>query len=388
MPGVNINQTSGLAGSGTNVIIRGYKSISGSNQPLFVVDGVPFGSNTSSDRGANAGNATASSRFLDLDPNNIAEVSVLKGLSATVLYGENGRNGVVLITTKTGSHSQKNDKMSVFVEQGIFVNQIASLPEDQDFYGNGFDNAASAAFSNWGADVRQAGRQGNNLAADGTISHPYDRAAITAFYPQYKGARYAYKAYDNLQGFYQKGLISSTSLGASARMDKTSVDFTFSHRDEEGFVPLSKLKRNNLSLGTSTKLANGITLNSTFNFVNLDKTAPPSGISTSSNPDAGAASLFSNVFYVPRSVDLNGLAYELPNHSSIFYRGGNDIQHPLWTLNNTAEKEVVNRFFGTLSARYDITDWFALNYMLGLDTYGQNKDMKSTEVEHKWLMVF
>jgi TonB-linked SusC/RagA family outer membrane protein len=372
VPGVNINQTSGLAGSGTNVIIRGYKSISGSNQPLFVVDGVPFGSATSADRGALAGNATTSSRFLDIDPNNVAEVSVLKGLSATVLYGEAGKNGVILITTKTSTHKNKNDKMSVFVEQGVFVNEIASLPEDQDFYGNGFDNAASGAFSNWGADVRQPGRQGNNLAADGTINHPYNRAAITGFYPEYIGARYAYKNYDNLEGFFKKGLTYNTSVGASARVDKTSVNFTYSRRDEDGFIPLSNLKRNNLSLGTSTVLSNGLTITSAFNYANLNKVAPPAATSTSSNPNDGS-SLFSNIFYTPRSVDLNGLDYDLPDGSSIFYRGGNDIQHPYWTLNNTADRENVNRFFGNIGAKFDITDWFSLNYRLGLDTYTQNQ---------------
>ncbi|MFK8007313.1 MAG: TonB-dependent receptor plug domain-containing protein, partial [Saprospiraceae bacterium] len=108
--GVQIGATSGLAGSGTNVIIRGYSSITGSNQPLFVVDGVPFNSDTNADRGALAGSSSASSRFLDLDPNNIAEVNVLKGLSATVLYGEAGRNGVILITTKAGSDNMDQDK--------------------------------------------------------------------------------------------------------------------------------------------------------------------------------------------------------------------------------------------------------------------------------------
>ena len=99
--GVDITSTSGLAGSGTNVIIRGYSSITGSNQPLFVVDGIPF--NTSANSGNQSfgsGSATASSRFLDLDPSNIVDISILKGLSATVLYGEAGRNGVVLVTTK------------------------------------------------------------------------------------------------------------------------------------------------------------------------------------------------------------------------------------------------------------------------------------------------
>ena len=122
-----------------SIIIRGYTSISGSNQPLFVLDGVPIDANTYSDRGFTSGGATASSRFLDLDPNNVSEVSVLKGLAATVLYGEAGRNGVVLITTKTGriGGASANKGLEVSFSQSYFVNQVASLPDDQDQYGNG-----------------------------------------------------------------------------------------------------------------------------------------------------------------------------------------------------------------------------------------------------------
>ncbi|MDH4058142.1 MAG: TonB-dependent receptor plug domain-containing protein, partial [Cyclobacteriaceae bacterium] len=87
IPGVNITSTSGVSGTGTNIIIRGYSSITGSNQPLFVVDGVPFNSSTNSQAGFTTGGQTTSSRMLDLDPNSIESVSVLKGLSATVLYG-------------------------------------------------------------------------------------------------------------------------------------------------------------------------------------------------------------------------------------------------------------------------------------------------------------
>jgi TonB-dependent SusC/RagA subfamily outer membrane receptor len=160
IPGVNITGTSGLAGSGTNVIIRGYSSITGDNQPLFVVDGVPFNASTNSDQNFQQGGATASSRFLDLDPNNIAEVSVLKGLSATVLYGEAGRNGVVLVTTKNGTSADMNKKFEITVNQSYFVNDVASLPDDQDAYGNGWQNAAAAAFSNWGAPFDQPNSNG------------------------------------------------------------------------------------------------------------------------------------------------------------------------------------------------------------------------------------
>jgi TonB-dependent SusC/RagA subfamily outer membrane receptor len=153
--GVNITSTSGVSGSGTNITIRGYSSITGSNQPLFVVDGVPFNSSTNAQASFAAGGVTASSRMLDLDPNNIESVSVLKGLSATVLYGDQGRNGVILITTKNGSSQKKAAEISV--QQSYFQNTIASLPDYQDNYGGGFQQLTPESwfFSNWGADFRR-----------------------------------------------------------------------------------------------------------------------------------------------------------------------------------------------------------------------------------------
>ncbi len=385
VPGVDILSTSGLAGSGTNVVIRGYSSISGSNQALFVVDGVPFSSGTDSDRTALQGNGTTSSRFLDIDPNNIAEVSVLKGLSATVLYGEAGRNGVILITTKNGQSNDANKGFEVTVNQSVYSNTIASLPEDQDLYGNGFWNNASAAFSNWGAPFDpgvhatlinaafENGQTGYDLS-DGTIPHPYSRANLNDVLPQYVDARYAYQAYDNLQGFFQDGLTTNTSVFATKSLgDNSSINFSFAKRNDEGFVPLSTLDRTNVSLGARTKFANKITLSTTLNYVALDKVAPPTSTSTSSNPNDGA-SLFSNVFYTPRSVDLNGLEYENPlDGSSIFYRGGNDITNAYWTLFNSSDNEIVNRIYGTIAAGYELTEGVNLNYRLGFDNYSQTQ---------------
>ena len=155
--GVDITQTSGIAGSGTNIIIRGYSSINGTNQPLFVVDGVPFNSSTNSNNNFQNGGATASSRFLDLDPNNIAEINVLKGLSATVLYGEQGANGVILVTTKNGQGGAEASKgFEISVNQGIARTEIANLPDYQNTYGGGFSGNFGWFFSNWGPafDVR------------------------------------------------------------------------------------------------------------------------------------------------------------------------------------------------------------------------------------------
>lgn len=191
--GVDITSTSGLAGSGTNIIIRGYSSITGSNQPLFVVDGTPFNTNTNTNQGFGSGGATASSRFLDLDPNSIAEISILKGLAATVLYGEQGKNGVILVTTKNGkAGAGANKKMEVSLSQGIYQSQIAKLPDYQNTYGNGFSAGFGWYFSTWGAAFADL-----NPASYGSdfkevkngqvyITHPYDQAQFYNDFPQYK----------------------------------------------------------------------------------------------------------------------------------------------------------------------------------------------------------
>lgn len=383
VPGVDITQTSGIAGTGTNIIIRGYSSITGSNQPLFVVDGVPFNTDSNNDRGFATGGATASSRFLDLDPNNIADISILKGLSATVLYGEAGRNGVVLVTTKSGRGGASAQKgLEITFNQSYFVNEIAGLPEDQDEYGNGWQNFASAAFSNWGAPMSSkwggANYANQNGLVDGTIAHPYDRGALADALPQYAGARYDYKAYDNLQDFFVTGAQVNTSIGIQSRINEnSSVSVNYGYLSDDGFIEFNNYTKHNFSLGGTTKLQNGLRINSSFNFITSDAVKPPAAISFGSNPAGGGTSLFSNVLYTPRSVSLFDLEYANPvDGSSIYYRGGNDIQHPLWTLNNVSDEETVNRFTGNINLFYEITDWLSVSYRIGVDTYSQFQEYK------------
>ena len=381
VPGVNIQSTSGLAGSGTNVVIRGYTSITGDNQALFVVDGVPFNSQTNNDRGFSNGSTAASSRFLDLDPNNIAEISVLKGLSATVLYGEAGRNGVILVTTKNGANNEASEDLKINVNQSVFATQVASLPEIQNSYGNGWQNFAAGAFSNWGAPFDQPNKNG---LTDGTIAHPYSRGALNEVLPQYVDARYDYKPYPNLVDFFKTGIFSNTYVSASKRIGTTNISVNYGHTSDTGFTlardngeESNELKRNNFGLGITSQLTDKLTLSSTFNYVTSKKNAPPAAPIYSSNPTVGsdAASLFSNVLYTPRSVDLFGLEYANPlDNSTIFYRGGNDIQHPLWTLNNINDAENLSRFFGNVQATYNFTDNLFATYRIGLDNYSTIQD--------------
>jgi len=207
--GVQITQTSGSAGSGTNVVIRGYSSINGSNQALYIVDGVPFSSDTNAAGGAFVGN-NGSSRSLDLDPNNIESVSVLKGLAAATLYGSEGRNGVILITTKTGSSKKGSKKNEISVAQSYFADEVASLPDYQNEFGNGFDQAFGWFFSNWGPSFNRDGVAGfaNAPAIDdnGTLTHPYVSSTAPAHDPfrdQFENVRYEWRPYNSVERFFR-----------------------------------------------------------------------------------------------------------------------------------------------------------------------------------------
>ena len=366
VPGVDITSQSGVTGTGTNIIIRGYSSISGSNQPMFVLDGVPIDASTYSDRGFTSGGATASSRFLDLDPNNVAEVSVLKGLAATVLYGEAGRNGVILITTKTGQLGGPvgNKKVEVSFSQSYFVNKVASLPDDQDNYGNGWQNRAAAAFSNWGAPFDQPNRNG---LTDGTIKHPYDRAVWHGVFPELIGARWKYQAYDNLQNFFVDGSQKNTSLGISARVgSNSSIKANYGWTKDDGYIPFNEYTKHNFSLGSNTQLSNGLKLTASFNYIESQAIKPPTAPSRNSN--STQVSLFGNVMYTPRSWNLFGLPYERPDtRGSVYYRGNNGMQHPLWTLHNAHDRDDVTRFIGNMGLSYEIADFLSISYRLGID---------------------
>ncbi|TDK50126.1 SusC/RagA family TonB-linked outer membrane protein [Algoriphagus formosus] len=377
VPGVNITSTNGMSGSGTNMVIRGYSSATGSNQPLFVVDGVPFNTSTNAQNGFTTGGATTSSRFLDIDPNNIENISVLKGLSATVLYGDQGRNGVILITTKSGA--SKRRAAEVTINQSVFTNEAASLPTYGQIYGNGFQQAPGFFFSNFGPRMDQGL----------TVNHPYATSSVQAVreaFPEFweggivggTPVQYEYKAYaDPSEVFFRTGLISNTSVQVAGGSDRTSFNASFGYTDEEGFTPGNNLKKYNFGLGINSAVNDKLTVKSSFTFAITDLESPPVNAAFGSGPSGGIPSAFAHVLYTPRSVDLGGLPFENPiDRSSVYYRGGNDIVNPLWLVRYYQNTSDVNRFFNSTSVIYDINDDFSITYRIGLDTYTELQELK------------
>jgi len=389
--GVQVTNQGGISGSGTSVVIRGLSTFSSSNQPLFVVDGVPFQSDTNAQGSFTSGN-NGSSRFLDLDPNNIESVNVLKGLAAATLYGSQGRNGVVLITTKSGTtasgmNAQKNE---VTVNTSYFSNELAMKPDYQMEYGNGFNQNFGWFFSNWGPSFREEGPAGwgkqsqiNGAVSGqpGFLKHPYNSNLNARFLARdllpllglSEDSLWEWKPYDSTGDLFQPGSIVNTNINFRGQSDdgKVSYNVNYGNLDDQGFTPGNTLRRNNVSFGGRAVLSNKITVNGTLNYSFTDFKSPPIAAAYSSG--SSDSSLYGNVFYTPRSVSIADLPYAHPiTGASIYYRSSNGIQHPLWTVNNTQDAQATHRLYGGTSVQYDISDNLNVQYRYGYDVYSED----------------
>ena len=363
--GVQIVGNSGATGSGTNFVIRGRSSINGSNQPLFIVDGVPFDSGTNQQTGFAGGNTVTSSRFLDLDPNNVESVQILKGLSASVLYGQQGRNGVVLITTKNGSSKNLNKKFEVTVNSSVYQTEISNLAEYQNEYGQGSDNTPNPGFvGNWGG----------RLDAGLLINHPYEGQGD--IFPQFEDLEIPYVAAENnVSDFFRTGLGQSMSVnvaGSPGNEGNTRYNLNFGYTTEDGYIRNNGLTRYNIGLGGSTKLSNKFSFDGTANFSSTRVNTPP----IAANNAGGALSIFTRTLFIPRNVDLTNLPFENPiDGSSVYYR--DDQENPYWLLNYAGSEQKTNRFYGKLGAAYEISDNTSVSYRFGLDTYNENQEFRT-----------
>jgi len=410
LPGVKIENVSGLTGAGTNFIIRGYTSISGSNQPLFIVDGVRFDGAQNAQSGfAIGGGAVANpNRFLDIDPKNIESVTVLRGLSATTVYGEQGRNGVVLITTKSGSFRRDAPAgFEVTFDQGFHATSIASQPDYQDTYGIGFDQQFGWFFSNWGPrfDSQNPGRFGVNFRGfddDGTVlvAHPtIQNAGARAAFPEFvlnqdangnwitrdadgnllPGA-YRYQAYqDPMDAFFRTGYGATTSVAIAGGTEAARINVNFSRNSEEGFTPGNDLTRNAFGVGTSYQITPRLRGTSSFNISLTDMRTPPQAAGDGSGPGAvgGTSGVFQDVFYTPRAIDMANIPFQNPvTGQSIYYRAGNDIQNPYWTVNNVKLTNDTQRYFGRTELNYNVLDGLNVIYRLGYDNFTETQEYR------------
>ena len=338
--GVSITGASGAAGASTNINIRGITSFNGNNQPLFVVDGIPISNDV--DRTSNSlfDNQPAN-RALDIDPNNIESINILKGPAASVLYGSRASAGAIIITTKKGS---TNGKVEIVLTSSYAVQDVIGLPDVQNEYGQGLGGVYNPlSTSSWGPRFDAVPTIANGLIVGG----------VTQKYQAYP---------NNIRDFFEQGSIKDNSLVINGGDANQNFIFSISNTNNVGILPNNSLNRTSLKFGANTVLRDKIKLGGSVTFSNTLQNGIVGG---------NGASALGVLAGMARSIDLtsyktNG-TYKNPDGSNNFLIP--NVENPYFGAFENTTKSNVYRWLGNVNIGYDITKWLNVSYRLGLDTY-------------------
>jgi TonB-linked SusC/RagA family outer membrane protein len=369
--GVTITSSSGMPGASSRITIRGARSFVGDNTPLYVVDGQPIISTADSDTGYSVTGSDYATRYLDIDPNDIESVNILKGQAASALYGMRATNGVIIITTKKGKTNATAGKPEISFNSNIAFDEVSVLPKFQTEYAQGANGAyVPVGSAVWGPKVSELPNDptyGGNT--DNAYTQQYGKKPGMYYVPQraYAGLDpWAMpQTYDNVGEFFNTAVNWNNSLSVTQNTGKGFYSFSLGNTLQHGIVPNTGMERYNVKLAAETKLHDNWTTGFVGNFsaskVNKSQTAN-NGI---------AASLFGG----PTSYDMAGIPdhYEGdPSKQNNFRTGSFD--QPYWATSNNVFEEKTQRFFGNAYVSYNTkldTDNMSLTlkYQLGDDAY-------------------
>lgn len=366
--GVNVLASSGVPGSSTNFIIRGNNSFLGNTQALLVVDGIPF-DNGYAQTGASTlvNNNAVSNRAVDIDPNNIENITVLKGAAAAAQYGSRAANGVVLITTKAGKAGSGRKGFEVALLSSYAIENIAALPDYQNKYGAGTEFNYANANGSWGPafDEPSMFPQGNGVT-NGTIPHWYAGNPALPQFPAGTTTPYA-AAPNNVKDFFQKGAVFDNSVQLSSGNENGNFTALLSRSKNEGIIPHSDFSRSNVNVGGSFKFSNNLRVSGTLSYVNSRQNGPILGAQNG----IGQASAFARTLYLGRNwntSDYSIMPYQNPvTLGQLFPVSG--VDNPYWSVENNTYRSNVDRAYGNIGLAYDLTSWLNVNYKIGVNTY-------------------
>lgn len=352
MAGVQINSSAGTAGASSYVTIRGAASILGNNQPLFVVDGLPI--ITGGGGGLVDGVAT-SGRSIELNPEEIESISVLKGGAATALYGVQAANGAVIITTKKGSES---DQLDVDFHTSVSWENPSMLPPMQDKYAQGANgNWISGSSTAWGPKIADM-----SYSKDPSVwTKPlYDvqGALVPNDSPLAEGPAKAYDAYD----YFQTGMIYNNNLSLSTGNERNKFFASIGSYNQEGIVPENTFNKINLRVNASTKLTRNLEVGGNTSYIHSNGNFIQQG--------SNVSGVMLGLLRTPPSFD-NSAGWKLPDGSQRTYRNGGGYDNPYWVSNEIFWDESVDRFMGNFVATWFATEWFNVSYNIGTDFYNR-----------------
>jgi len=330
--GVTITPSASGVGGSTKVILRGSRSANGNNQPLYVIDGIPIlnsGNANGQPNGSYGGSTDSGDGISNLNPEDIASISVLEGASAAALYGSQAQNGVILITTKKG----KAGKALINYTSSYSVDHAAYEPKFQNSYGQTPGTGGTAGDpTSWGAP----------------ISGP---------------------AQNNLKDFFQNGINWTNAINLSSGSENAQTYFSFANTNATGIEPGNKLDRNNFNLReTGNFLNNKLTVDGSVNYINQNiDNSPQLGIY--SNP-------LISLYNFPRGVNIlpykenyeNSNAVGAARQNWVTQNSGDFHQdNPWWIINNEPNTATRNRLLMSGSVKYDFTSWLNLQVRGNVD---------------------
>lgn len=360
--GVHVSSTGGAAGSSSNITIRGSSSALGNNQPLFVVDGIPYDNSTYATQNNTVHGSTYSNRALDIDPNDIASITVLKSGASAALYGSRAANGVIVITTKSGGNSATK-KFDVSFTTTLAMEEPTKLPKYQNEYGQGTNfQFGSGYFGTWGPRFDAPGLDGNGDGVGGS-SLLFDNNGVIS-YTNHLGEIVPYQAYpNNVSDFFQKGQVFENSLNISGGDANTNFIIAATASNQDGFIPFTALDKYSLKVAGNQKLNDRIRVGASLTYSAVDQLGVPTGGYGVTNTN-----IFGQLWVMPRSYNLSGFPYEDPfTKTNLHYRADRDNPYYIAKYNKYTSK--VNRTVGFVDMEYKMASWLTASYKLGVNNY-------------------
>ncbi|MDO6744874.1 SusC/RagA family TonB-linked outer membrane protein [Tenacibaculum soleae] len=377
--GLKVNSPSGNLGGSQRILIRGTNSVTGNNQPLFVIDGIPMDNSNfnSADAQRGAGGVDFGSTINDIDPNNIESVTVLKG-AAAALYGSRASNGVILINTKKGNNSKK---LGISLNSSISVTEVAILPRLQRLYGggsivsdaNGGKNGFSTATIN-GTEQMLVGYAvdeswGPKFDPNLKVLH-WDAFDQASFPEDYLKPRAWVAPENDVDSFFKNGISTNNVLTITSSTDKGNFLMSIGDDKTTGTVPNTSINKHFAKLSLSQKLSDNLSANSSINYVQTNGTRPVIGYDGNSvtqkffqwgqrQLDYKRLANYKNLDGSQRTWNRSGWNSAKPKYSD----------NPYWTIYENTPKDKRTRIYGTVGLNYQITDDLSVKANIFADTY-------------------
>lgn len=348
--GVKLSTGSGGVGSSTRIVLRGEGSLTGNNNALIIVDGIAIDNSTTSGGpgSSSSGYADYGNRFNDINPDNIESVTILKGPSATSLYGSRGASGVVLVTTKSGS---KGQEMQINYNGSTSMETAIVNLQRQNKFGQGYDNSHLDSGENWSWGP----------AFDGVVrpwTSPIDSdgdGALEALIRPYSAVP------DQLQDFFNTGYTLTNTLNLSGSKEGFTYFASYGNTDQTGILDNTYYKRNNLSFNASAKLSDKLQSDFKVSYANVNQNTAQEGSRAFEGNNAYAMAVQS-----PVNIPFTELRdYTSPFHDIDGYWGSYSSVNPYYILNEYGNEAEIDNFLANASLTYELAEGLKLNGRFG-----------------------